>query len=177
MASGKKHRKKSRKKSLGFVSAFSGTIWVPIAAAIIAAAVVVFVFKVVSENNINTEYNGLSESEVPEMNIYINTGFKKKKNGLLKYDDPFYTSSAGIDVSTYQKEIDWEKVKKSGISFVMIRAGYRTSDKGTIHKDKRFDDNYEGAKKAGLKIGVYFFSEAVRGYRTHRSSCRREGRR
>lgn len=60
-----------------------------------------------------------------------------------------------IDVSYYQNNIDFEKVKKDGIDGVIIRAGY---GKGNI--DKKFNDHIKGAIKAGLHIGVYWFSYA-----------------
>lgn len=64
----------------------------------------------------------------------------------------------GIDVSVYQKDIDYEKVKKAGYSFVMIRAGY---GKYTQQKDTYFEQNYRRAKNAGLHIGAYWYSYAV----------------
>ena len=155
MASGKKRR---RKKS--DPAALKARIWIPIAAALLTAAVVVFLYLHFTGADINTSYHGLSPSEIPEMNIYQQTGFSKEK-GLMTYDDDHYTSKAGIDISTYQKNINWKKVKKSGIEFVMIRVGYRSTDTGEIFKDKEFESNYKGAKKAGLNVGVYFFSQAV----------------
>ena len=68
---------------------------------------------------------------------------------------------AGIDVSKYQGDIDWTKVKKAGVEFVMIRIGYRGSSEGGIYEDPYFEENIEGATDAGLEVGVYFFSYAV----------------
>ena len=60
-----------------------------------------------------------------------------------------------IDVSTWQGSIDFDKVKKSGIDYVILRAGYgRELDQ----IDNRFVENYEKAKAAGLKVGAYWFS-------------------
>lgn len=69
----------------------------------------------------------------------------------------------GIDVSYHNKTIDWQKVKESGIENVMIRAGYRGYSGGTIAStgDSKFKTYIEGAKAAGLKVGVYFFSQAI----------------
>ena len=67
---------------------------------------------------------------------------------------------AGIDVSYYQGDINWTKVKKTGVEFVMIRIGYRGSSSGGIYEDKCFEDNINGAISAGLEVGVYFFSYA-----------------
>lgn len=68
---------------------------------------------------------------------------------------------AGIDVSKYQGEIDWDKVKNSGVEFVIIRAGYRGSVSGSLVEDPYFKENIRGAKAAGLDVGVYFFTQAV----------------
>ena len=67
----------------------------------------------------------------------------------------------GIDVSKYNKEIDWTRVKASGIDFVIIRAGYRGSSSGVLVEDPYFRQNLAGAKAAGLRIGVYFFTQAI----------------
>ncbi len=67
----------------------------------------------------------------------------------------------GIDVSKYNKDIDWEKVKASGIEFAIIRAGYRGSSTGVLVEDPYFKANLAGAKAAGVKIGIYFFTQAI----------------
>ena len=68
----------------------------------------------------------------------------------------------GIDVSYYQGKIDWEKVKASGIEFAIIRLGYRGyGQEGKLVEDKMAYENLEGALDAGLKVGVYFFSQAI----------------
>ena len=66
-----------------------------------------------------------------------------------------------IDVSEYQGVIDWNKVAASGIQYAMIRAGYRGYGSGKLVEDKYVDDNIRGATAAGIKIGVYFFSQAI----------------
>lgn len=70
-------------------------------------------------------------------------------------------STLGIDVSAYQGDIDWEQVAASPVEFVMIRLGYRGYESGWIQADDYARANYEGARAAGLKVGVYFFSQAV----------------
>ena len=83
------------------------------------------------------------------------------------YDGDYLTclsqqSILGLDVSKYQGEIDWQKVKDAGIEFVIIRIGYRGYGKaGTLGEDAMAQKNYEGAKAAGLKVGGYFFSQAI----------------
>lgn len=70
-------------------------------------------------------------------------------------------SELGIDVSEHTGEIDWDKVKASGIDFAIIRAGYRGSVTGVLVEDARFRDNLDGARAAGLDIGISFFSQAI----------------
>ncbi len=67
----------------------------------------------------------------------------------------------GIDVSKWNGTIDWNAVKSSGISFVVIRCGYRGSSTGVLVKDPMFEANIKGATKAGLKVGLYFFTQAI----------------
>lgn len=70
-------------------------------------------------------------------------------------------SVLGIDVSEFQLDIDWEQVKNAGVEFVFIRVGWRGTGEGTLNPDKRAQEYYRGAKAAGLKVGAYFFSQAV----------------
>ena len=70
-------------------------------------------------------------------------------------------SVLGIDVSSYQQEIDWNAVKHAGVEYVFIRVGWRGTESGSINEDIRAQEYYEGAKAAGLQIGAYFFSQAV----------------
>ena len=68
----------------------------------------------------------------------------------------------GIDVSAWQeKNINWEKVKKSGIKFAIIRVGYRTYGTGQLFEDKCFRRNIYEAYRNGIKVGAYIFSQAV----------------
>jgi GH25 family lysozyme M1 (1,4-beta-N-acetylmuramidase) len=67
----------------------------------------------------------------------------------------------GIDVSKYQEDIDWRKVKNDGIEFAILRGGYRGSGNGEIVLDEKFLENIQQATEAGVKIGVYFFSQAI----------------
>lgn len=67
----------------------------------------------------------------------------------------------GIDVSKWQGSVDWKKVKASGIDYAIIRVGYRGYGSGALVEDPYFRQNIEGAINAGLKVGVYFFSQAI----------------
>ena len=84
--------------------------------------------------------------------------------GNFKHDARFngYVISTGIDVSYAQGDnIDWRKVKKSGVDYVYIRAGFRDASKGNLHKDAKFEKNIKGADDAGLMIGLYIYSQAL----------------
>ena len=68
----------------------------------------------------------------------------------------------GVDVSKYQKNIDWKQIKKAGVSFVIVRIGYRGyGASGTLVLDPMFEEHFTNVKNAGLKVGVYFFSQAT----------------
>lgn len=71
------------------------------------------------------------------------------------------SGTIGIDVSKYQTGIDWTRVKNAGINFVMIRCGYRGYGSGVLVEDPMYASHIKGAKAAGLRVGVYFFSQAI----------------
>ena len=71
------------------------------------------------------------------------------------------SGALGIDVSKWNGNIDWNAVKNSGINYVIIRCGYRGSSAGSLVVDPKFTANIKGATAAGLKVGVYFFTQAV----------------
>lgn len=70
-------------------------------------------------------------------------------------------SAIGIDVSDHQGEIDWEEVAAAGIQFAIIRIGFRGYGTGRLVPDSCWEENLDGAAAAGIKVGVYFFSQAV----------------
>lgn len=84
------------------------------------------------------------------------------ENGVLHYEgDEDYTVRRGIDVSEFQGWIDWEAVREAGYDFAFVRVGYRMFDSGDLYEDSRAVKNLKRAKKAGLDVGVYVFSQAV----------------
>ncbi len=95
----------------------------------------------------------------PDRNLLDQYDFQyNRHNYLLLQNLPSY---AGVDVSAYQGDIDWEAVKASGIDFAIIRLGYRGYESGKLVKDERAEDNLTGALDAGLQVGAYFFSQAL----------------
>ena len=96
----------------------------------------------------------------PEANPYDRNDFQYNENNYLTCLAG--KSVVGIDVSYHQGDIDWEQVKASGVEFVMMRVGYRGyGESGKLVEDTNFRKNIRGAEAAGLKIGVYFFSQAL----------------
>lgn len=79
----------------------------------------------------------------------------------LTYVEDGVTVKTGIDVSKFQGDINWSKVKKDGIEFAFIRCGYRGYETGKIVEDEKFEDNIKGCNEVGLDAGVYFFTEAI----------------
>lgn len=84
------------------------------------------------------------------------------QSGQMKYyENGKQTSFVGVDVSKLQDYIDFAKVKKAGIDFVMIRGGARGYGTGQLIVDEYFLDNLKRATDAGLDVGVYFYSQAI----------------
>ena len=127
---------------------------------------IIFIFTAFLTTNLFLFYNKNIKNR--EVKLYYD--FKPNTvtvNNFLNYSNTdiseqflSYGISYGIDVSEWQGSINWEKVKKTGISFAMIRCGYRQTEGSEIHEDARFKENIEGATKAGLTVGVYFFGTA-----------------
>lgn len=110
-----------------------------------------------SSNNINSIDFTLNVYEPVKSNSY-----KEKYTNFNDVVKEYKTSNTeiGIDVSKWQKDIDFKKVKTSGASFVMIRLGYQDGIKGNYVLDSYFEKNIENAIKNGIKVGVYFYSYA-----------------
>lgn len=89
--------------------------------------------------------------------------FGKDAQGFLHYYENGLKDAGipGIDVSHHQGEIDWEQVAGAGIEYAFIRVGARGAVEGQIFPDERFEDNMAGAKENGIKVGVYFYTQAV----------------
>ena len=95
----------------------------------------------------------------PERNPYDRFDFQYDRHNYLKLQN--LESFAGVDVSAFQGNIDWKKVKQSGIDFAIIRLGYRGYESGKLVEDEYARANLKNAREAGLKIGAYFFSQAL----------------
>lgn len=90
------------------------------------------------------------------------TGKAKRIEAIrIRIVPKYYRSYKGIDVSEFNGQINWKQVKDSGVQFAMIRCAYRGYRTGKIVKDNQFEYNIQNASAAGIKVGIYFFSQAV----------------
>ena len=111
------------------------------------------------------DYAGEDQETYEEVIIppyYDEAGFSFSANGRASYSGKHgSTNITGVDVSEMQDDIDWSAVKEDGISFAMIRIGYRGMTEGKLFEDSKFENNFAGATDAGIKCGAYFFSQAI----------------
>lgn len=138
-----------------------------IAAAILlsAAIVTVFVLSVLPEKpeapqeTTATVPTTTEAPFVPTPNPYSPTDFTVVDDEMICITDD---AAKGIDVSQHQGDIDWQQVRQAGFEFVILRIGGRGwGEAGTLYIDDRAQEYYRDAKDAGLKIGAYFFSQAI----------------
>lgn len=121
-----------------------------------------------NENIVYIYDNGIDKIEYPEIKGAVFNDYDmslletdEKKHKTLSDEGGNKRSRFGIDVSSYQQNIDWQAVKADGVEFAIIRIGYRGYETGQMTEDKYFRRNLEGAKAAGIETGVYFFSQAL----------------
>lgn len=111
------------------------------------------------------EEHGQEEGAAPfALNSVEALTTKSPYTGLVYTHAPQLSDSSivnGIDVSKWQADIDWKKVKAAGVKFVFIRCGYTSlSQKFAMYEDEYFRQNIQGAYDAGIQVGVYFFSNS-----------------
>ncbi len=93
---------------------------------------------------------------------YSEENFVETDDGEMQYiENGTVVSHKGIDVSKYQGDIDWAAVASDGVEYAFVRLGLRGYGSGKLVLDEYFDQNMRGAKEAGIKTGVYFFTQAV----------------
>lgn len=103
----------------------------------------------------------LTPLEGMPLNPYERAAFTVDSRGRVSYEKDGKRARTGIDVSTYQGEIDWRLVAADGIDFAILRLGYRGYTEGGLFMDQTFEPNLRGALNAGLDVGIYFFSQAI----------------
>ena len=93
---------------------------------------------------------------------YSEENFVETDDGEMQYiENGTVVSHKGIDVSKYQGDIDWAAVASDGVEYAFVRLGLRGYGSGKLVLDEYFDQNMRGAKEAGIKTGVYFFTQAI----------------
>ncbi|MDE6389704.1 MAG: glycoside hydrolase family 25 protein [Lachnospiraceae bacterium] len=110
------------------------------------------------------EYLILTEDDIdPEKEDKAVNGAEEAADGSENTQLQFASGNAklGIDVSKWNKTIDWKQVKDEGIEFAIIRCGYRGATNGALVLDPMYEKNIRGAIEAGIPVGVYFFTQAV----------------
>lgn len=101
--------------------------------------------------NRSLKQNGFDEAN---LNILETGEYQYMQDGQI-------ISHKGIDVSRHQGAIDWNLVAQDGVEFAFIRVGNRGYGTGKMVEDERFDENMQGALAAGIKVGVYYYSQAI----------------
>lgn len=107
------------------------------------------------------DYVWITPQDGVALNDLDKSEFINDASGNLTYTGREYKASRGVDVSSYQGDIDWQQVYDSGVRFAIVRAGGMYYGSGELYTDDNFIKNIEGAKAAGLRVGAYFFSQAI----------------
>ena len=125
-------------------------------------------FAVTSATTTTYEYTGWQD--IDGATYYYDPSTHQPVTGQQVIQGNVYTFAAdgalnrtarGIDVSKFQGSIDWNAVKADGITFAIIRCGYRGYGSGALVEDSTYRQNIQGAINAGLRVGVYFYSQAI----------------
>lgn len=135
---------------------------------IAAADLAGYGFAVTSDTRTSYIYTGWQE--IDGNTYYYDPGTHQPVTGQQVIQGNVYSFGAdgvlnrtarGVDVSKFQGTINWNAVKADGIDFAIIRCGYRGYGSGKLVEDSNFRQNIKGAIAAGLKVGVYFYSQAI----------------
>lgn len=132
--------------------------------AIISLAIAILLFS--QEDNISNDKTLIDNKNIAQeepiiTNQYYDYTKFNMEDTFYTYEDDKYTSSIGIDVSEHNLDVDFNKVKEMGIDFVFIRIGWRGYTEGGIYLDNKYYEFINNAKEADLKVGIYFFSQAL----------------
>uniref|UniRef100_UPI0040575BDA glycoside hydrolase family 25 protein n=1 Tax=Acetatifactor sp. TaxID=1872090 RepID=UPI0040575BDA len=108
------------------------------------------------------QYHFVPINDALKQNEYADTNLNILENGEFQYvENGQVVSHKGIDVSKHQGDINWQKVAEDGVEFAFIRAALRGYGTGKLVEDERFEENIKGAISAGIKVGVYVYSQAI----------------
>ena len=118
--------------------------------AIISLVVSISVFKYL--NNRSEEIQNIADININNLDMDVD---------FYHYYSIGYRTIIGVDLSEHNNDVDFTKLKEQGIEFAFLRLGWRGYFDPILHLDKRFEEYYQKAKDAGIKVGVYFFSQAI----------------
>lgn len=163
----KKHKKREiamkRKKKTGLLWCFTAVLVIALTAVLMAGAIrpgivdphagQVYVYD-------GFDWIWLTPLEGVEANAMKKDDFVWQGR-IPSYVRDDYEVLRGVDVSEHQFDIDWQQAAASGIDFAFVRVGRRGYSAGALKEDDYYRQNLEGARSAGLEVGVYFFSQAV----------------
>lgn len=110
----------------------------------------------------NNKYVFADINAALKKNTYNLQNFKKDDKGVITYSDQnIQTTHKGIDLSKYQGDVDFAKVKQENIEYAIIRCGYRSYGTGVLTQDSSFPTYITNALSNQIEAGVYFFSQAI----------------
>ncbi len=124
-------------------------------------------FRLLYPNNIvvvsNSAYHFLPIDQSLKMSELVQDRIKVTDEGEIQYTDEAgnVISHKGIDVSEYQGNINWDKVRADGVEFAIVRTHYRGYGTGRLVEDTKASANISGAINSGIKVGAYVFSQAI----------------
>lgn len=101
----------------------------------------------------------LENDNLFQNDISVDWSLCNEENGRFYFENN--SSETGISVSEHQEDIDWGKVKLDGIDYAIIRIGGRRYKEGNLYLDSRFNENMDEAKSNEIKVGTYFYSQAI----------------
>lgn len=104
--------------------------------------------------------NGWGKTTYNEKSGYVSMDYASEYDAL--HTDPRYSVKWNvIDISKYQPDIDWDKLRDENISAIIIRLGFRATKTKVLYEDEKFLEYYEKAKENGFHVGCYFYSGAT----------------
>ena len=119
--------------------------------------------------NLTPEYQGTVSIDnysegIHTLKIAVYSKLGNIEEEIVSYSKQIFISKGkyyGVDISYHNGDVDWNKMRSNGVDYAFIRAGYRGYNFGTLTKDIKFTENIVNASNAGIKCGVYFFSQAI----------------
>ena len=115
----------------------------------------------INVTNVYVPERKLAKGQIPR-NSYNTENFRIDDGFMAYFDeDGNKISHLGCDLSYHNQYVDFDELAESGCEFVMLRCGFRGYSEGGLMKDEKFEQYASEAERVGLKIGVYFFTQAV----------------